>query len=214
MENAQVRKWPMYLGIAAGSVTVAGFALAAMMGNATWVLVPLIASIAGIEMAMTSVFTLKGRPNIAGIEMAMTSVFTLKGRPKNSVKVTNPVQVQAIKIEQNAAPIEKPALTAEEIEGLPHMEVKTENSVPKIDLVKPATSMVNNNCGIYIDSMDVVRQQISQIKVPKETKKVSKTEKEKAKVKKKERESKKKAKPRIKNTRRKIVHLVKPTAQA
>lgn len=196
IENVQARKWPMYLGIAAGSVTVAGFALATMIGNVSWMILPLITS-------------------IVGIEMAATSVFTLKGLPKNPLKVANPVPVQVTNIEQIAATIEKPAITAEEIENLPHIVVKTENSVPKIDIVKPAPSMVNSNCGIYIDSMDVVRQQLSQIK-SKETKKVSEMPKERVTVKKIEREIKKKAKvkPHIKNTRRKIVRLVKPTARA
>jgi hypothetical protein len=219
MENAHARKWPMYLGIGAGSAMVAVFALAAITGSISWVLVPLITSIAGIEMAMISVFTLKGRPSIADVEMAMTSVFTLNGVPKNPVKVADPVTIQAANIEQIAATIEKPALTAEEIENLPHIEIKTENSMPKIESVKLAPSLVNSSNGIYIDSMEVVRQQISQIKVPKETKETKKVttneEKKKAKTKTKRKESegkkKEKVKPRVKNTRRKIVRLVKST---
>jgi hypothetical protein len=197
MENVHARKWPMYLGIGAGSVTVAGFALAAMTGNVSWVLVLLITC-------------------IVGIEMAVTSVFTLKGRPKNPMKVADPVPVQVTNIEQSAATTEKHTLTAEEIENLPHVVVKTENSVPKIASVKPAPSMANSAGGIYIDSIDLVRQQLSQTKVPKETKKVSKNEKDRAKTKKKDRESRKKekVKPQIKNTKRKIAHLVKPTARA
>ncbi|MGA2572926.1 MAG: hypothetical protein ABSF36_01810 [Candidatus Methanomethylicaceae archaeon] len=212
MENAHARKWPMYLGIGAGSVTVAGFALAAMTENVSWVLVLLITC-------------------IAGIEMAVTSVFTLKGRPKNPVEVAEPLPVQAAEIEQIAATIKKPALTAKEIENLPHIVVKTENSVPKIDSMKPAPSMANSTGGIYIDSIDLVRQQLSQIKVPKETKrqqlsqikvpketkKVSKNEKDRTKAtKKKDHEGtkKEKVKPTIKNARHKIARLVKPTARA
>jgi hypothetical protein len=196
MENAHARKWPMYLGIGAGSVTVAGFAFAAMTGNVSWVLVLLITC-------------------IVGIEMAVTSVFTLKSRPKNP-EVIDPVLAQADNVEQIAVTIGESALTAEEIANLPHIVVKTENSVPKIDSMKLANSMANSTGGIYIDSIDLVRQQLSQLKVPKQTKTVSKNEREKTKVKKKIHESKRKekVKPQIKNTRRKIARLVKPTARA
>jgi hypothetical protein len=91
--------------------------------------------------------------------------------------------------------------------------------------------MANSTGGIYIDSIDLVRQQLSQIKVPKETKrqqlsqinvpketkKVSKNEKDRTKAtKKKDHEGtkKEKVKPTIKNARHKIARLVKPTARA
>ena len=166
MEVVSVRGWQKYLAIGAGPIAIAGFATLTIMGYISWMILPLIASIMCVEMAATSVFTLKGR--------------------SRSIQATNFMPLPNAALQQASVIPTKTVLTADEVANLPHIIVTTEDSEPRIDSVSAPPLMASSTGGIYIDSIDLVRQQISKVKLQPECrgpgeKKGSVEKKEKAK---------------------------------